>query len=157
MAADYDSVMNLIEAHSAEISFWPPGNGASEEWIQRAEESLGVNLPPTYKWFLREFGFGDIGHEEIYGILEEEFETAVGGDVVYNFLVRRKSGTAAQNQLVLCDNDGDEIFYFKLDSPGEDGEFPVFRIDHMEGSDEPYADDFLEFLKKRIEFLCSSV
>ncbi|MCY3772043.1 MAG: SMI1/KNR4 family protein [Gemmatimonadetes bacterium] len=44
------------------------GSGVDEVAIQRAEKVLEVQLPRSYKEFLRRFGWGGVGHWELYGL-----------------------------------------------------------------------------------------
>jgi cell wall assembly regulator SMI1 len=44
------------------------GVGASPEEIERAERKLSAQLPGPYKRFLREFGWGGVGHWEVFGL-----------------------------------------------------------------------------------------
>ena len=40
-----------------------------EDWIERAEAALETRLSPSYRWWLRHFGGGEILGEEIYSIM----------------------------------------------------------------------------------------
>ncbi|WP_251038161.1 SMI1/KNR4 family protein [Paenibacillus albidus] len=34
---------------------WYPGHGAQEEWMAQAEAELGFSLPPSYRWWLKNY------------------------------------------------------------------------------------------------------
>ena len=154
MAITHEQIKELIKNNRAIIDFSDYGDGISEYWIFKAEEKLGIILPNSYKWFLKSYGGGEIAGEEIYSIYGMDFEKATGGDIVYIYLMNRRHELFGIDKLTICDNDGEEIFYFATNQPNSDGEYPIYRIDHIEGTEELYANNFLEFLMKRIKFLC---
>ena len=140
----YEEIKKLI-AETDDVDFADFGNGVSEEWIRKAEERLGFKLPTTYKWWLKNYGGGEIYGEEIFSIYEEDFDAVVGGDVVYMYELNKKDSNYPQNILVISECD-DEVFYFDLTSKVKDNEYPIYSL----SSKDIYAIDFLEFLKKRI-------
>jgi len=142
----YEEVRRII-AESGDITdFAEYGHGASEEWIEAAEAALGMTLPKSYKWWLRHYSGGEVGGEEFFSIYEIDFDTVVGGDIVYIHRIKQKNGLLESRQLAICDSDLDGTFYFDMSRTDEDGEAPVYSL--VTGKE--YARDFLEFLKKRI-------
>lgn len=126
------------------IEFAPFGKGISEEWIKKAEKRLNFVFPETYKWWLINYMGGEIYGEEIFSIYGLDFDTVVGGDVVYINELNRKQGFSNDEQLVICECE-DGMFYFQnQENAPVNGELPVFR------DGEYYASDFIEFLLKRI-------
>src|SRR5579863_9695987 len=81
----YDEIRQLIDANPEIAEFADFGDGVSDEWIGRAESVLGFMLPGSYKWWLRNYGGGEIGGEEIYSIYCEDFDSVVGGDIVHMY------------------------------------------------------------------------
>lgn len=140
----YEEIKKLI-AETDDVDFADFGNGVSDEWIRKAEERLGFKLPTTYKWWLKNYGGGEIYGEEIFSIYEEDFDTVVGGDIVYMYELNKKDSNYPQNILVISECD-DEVFYFDLTSKVKENEYPIYSLN----SKDIYAIDFLEFLKKRI-------
>lgn len=47
------------------------GSGAAQQDIEAAESELAVRLSGSYRRFLEEFGWGSIGHLEIFGLGED--------------------------------------------------------------------------------------
>jgi len=81
----------------------------------------------------------------LYGL---DFESAVGGDIVYQHLLGLRQGRILPQHLVVSVTDFGEVFYFDYDR-AEGDECPLsLRI----GSSGPihYAANFYEFLYKRI-------
>ena len=139
----YDEIKKIIEEAEYGVDFADFGNGVSEEWISKAEERLGFELPKTYKWWLKNYGGGEIYGEEIFSIYEEDFDTVVGGDIVYMYELNKRNGNYPPNMLVISEYD-DEVFYFDLTQ--KENEYPIYSLN----SKDIYANDFIEFLKKRI-------
>ncbi len=57
-----------------------------DDWIEKAEQKLGFELPRSYKWFLKTYAGGEIGTEEIYSIYGADFESVNGGVLSINIL-----------------------------------------------------------------------
>lgn len=125
------------------IDFGPFGEGISDEWITKAEERLHFIFPETYKWWLKNYMGGEIYGEEIFSIYGLDFDSIVGGDVVYINELNRKEGFSNSEQLVICEEE-DGMFYFQKQE-SLTNELAVFR------DGEYYASNFIEFLIKRID------
>lgn len=125
------------------VDFGPFGEGISDEWITKAEERLHFIFPESYKWWLKNYMGGEIYGEEIFSIYGLDFDSVVGGDVVYINELNRKEGFSNSEQLVICEGE-DGMFYFQKQESLTD-ELAVFR------DGEYYASNFTEFLLKRID------
>lgn len=152
--ADVQKLASLIEGSGDCVQFGTAENAPGEEWVQKAEQRLGVRLPKTYLWFLSNYGGGEIGGDEVYSIYGMDFETVSGGDIVFQYLAHQKSKTLASDEIPLMQNDQGEGFFFKASAPDPDGEYPVFV--KRGGRREQYAENFADFLEKRINELCES-
>ena len=124
------------------VDFGPFGEGISDEWITKAEERLHFIFPETYKWWLKNYMGGEIYGEEIFSIYGLDFDSVIGGDIVYINELNRKEGFSNSEQLVICEGE-DGMFYFQKQE-SLTNELVVFR------DGEYYASDFIEFLIKRI-------
>lgn len=125
------------------VDFGPFGEGISDEWITKAEERLHFIFPDTYKWWLKNYMGGEIYGEEIFSIYGLDFDSVVGGDIVYINELNRKQGFSNSDQLVICEGE-DGMFYFQKQE-SLTNELAVFR------DGEYYASNFIEFLLKRID------
>ena len=85
----------------------------------------------------------EIYGEEIFSIYGLDFDTVVGGDIVYINELNRKQGFSNSDQLVICEGE-DGMFYFQKQE-SLTNELAVFR------DGEYYASNFIEFLIKRID------
>jgi len=146
----FDKLKQLIESSSEVVEFADFGHGISDEWIQRAEAALAVEFPPTYRWWLRNYGGGEVGGEEIYSVYGENFDTVVGGDVVYMNRTKQANGLLTQSQLAICHSDVDGLFYFDVSLRDDNRECPI----RSAATARVYAQDFIEFLEKRIRAHC---
>lgn len=124
------------------VDFGPFGEGISDEWITKAEERLHFIFPETYKWWLKNYMGGEIYGEEIFSIYGLDFDSVIGGDIVYINELNRKEGFSNSEQLVICEGE-DGMFYFQKQESLTD-ELAVFRDGEYDAS------DFIEFLIKRI-------
>lgn len=116
-----------------------------EEWIAKAEAALEQPLPESYKWFLRQYGGGEIGGDAIYSLGGES--SAGGGlDLVDRHIAYQKDGVAEPDKVVFCRSDIDGEFAFDY-SRFENGECPVCLFE--DGG--RYARNFFDFLRKRVE------
>ena len=125
------------------VDFGPFGEGISDEWITKAEERLHFIFPESYKWWLKNYMGGEIYGEEIFSIYGLDFDSVVGGDVVYINELNREEGFSNSEQLVICEGE-DGMFYFQKQE-SLTNELAVFR------DGEYYASDFIKFLIKRID------
>lgn len=144
---DYNSIQKLIEKNKNLVEFGEFGHGVSQEWIEKAQVQLDVKFPPSYVWWLKNYGGGQINGEEIYSIYELDFDTVVGGDIVYINELNRKNGFSTAEQLVIQETDQGETYYFDLNQLNENGENPIYN----EVTGDKYADDFLHFIEQKIK------
>lgn len=140
-----NEIKEIISSSAELVEFSEYGDGVSEEWIQKAESRLGFSLPESYKWWLRQYSGGEIHGEEIYSIFEIDFDNILEGDIVYMHEFYQKNKKYKRNVLVVSETDED-MFYFNLQKKNAEDDFPVYAW----STKQPYAKDFIEFLKKRI-------
>ena len=141
----YDEIIKLIENEGESVDFAPFGEGISEEWIEKAEKRLKNKFPETYKWWLRNYNGGEVYGEEIYSIYGIDFDSVIGGDIVYINELSRKNDKEFLNKIVISEPN-DSIFYFDISNGLVNGEYPIYEY----YTKEKYANSFLEFLKRRI-------
>ncbi|PWC09422.1 SMI1/KNR4 family protein [Brenneria corticis] len=136
-----NKLVDFIKKHEDIANFGSSDDAPASEWINKAEQALGVTLPDNYKWFLSEFGGGEICGEEIYSIYGVPFNEAVGGDLVYQNTIANNN--ILLGKIVLSNTDFGEEFYFKIN----DFDKVYIAIGNRE---ELYAEDFIEYLHKRL-------
>lgn len=83
---EYDSAKRLIDGHPDDADFEGP---QSEDLVRAAEQKLGLIFPEAYRRFLLDFGCGSFGEDEIFGIMDDEFENSALPDAVWFTLLLR--------------------------------------------------------------------
>ena len=139
----------LIDDNEDIVNFGSSEDAVDNKWILKAEKYLGYPLSRSYKWFLHKYSGGEVGGEEIYSIYGMDFTTVNGGDIIYQHIVGIRNGTVKPFQLVVSETDIDEIYFFDANRLIND-EYPIY-LRLPSGNDEIYANDFYEFLYKRIK------
>ena len=133
--SDYEQAVALLRENEDEADFVGP---RSAELIQRAEVALGVRFPPTYRRFLSEYGAGNIGGTEIYGVIDDDFETSSVPDAIWLNLTDPREGLF----VFYAVGEGTE-FCLDTSRTGADGEMPVVAVaPGDEGGREEVAQDF---------------
>jgi hypothetical protein len=133
--SDYEQAVALLRENDDEADFVGP---RSAELIQRAEVALGLRFPPTYRRFLSEYGAGNIGGTEIYGVIDDDFETSSVPDAIWLNLTHPREGLF----VFYAVGEGTE-FCLDTSRTAPDGEMPVVAVaPGDEGGREEVAQDF---------------
>jgi antitoxin YobK len=130
---DYERAVALIEANDEEADFAGP---KPRELIELAERAVGLRFPPTYRRFLSEFGAGNFGSTEIYGVIDEDFEHSSVPDAIWLALSQPRPGLL----VFYAVGEGTE-FCLDTTRAASDGEMPVVAVDPS-GNREEVASDF---------------
>jgi antitoxin YobK len=147
-AAAKSEAQRLIASQSSIVNFGTAADAVGDEWIAKAEAALNRPLSDSYKWFLRTYRGGEIGGEEIYSIYGMPFESVNGGDIVFQHLASRKAGLLDDSKLAISETDLGEVLFFDY-TQFSDGECPIY-LRLPSGEFQHYANDFYEFLCKRV-------
>ncbi|PIT67789.1 SMI1/KNR4 family protein [Bartonella tribocorum] len=143
-----NDVIELVDKYDGDIvNFCSEENVVNNLVIEKAEKVLGLQFTSSYKSFLKHYKGGDIGGEEIYSLYEHPIGVSVN-DIVFQNLNDRKRGFTTPEQLIVCDADFGETFYFDY-TQFRDGECPLY-LKYTSEDCEYYASNFYEFLCKRI-------
>ncbi|EJF77818.1 hypothetical protein MCO_00764, partial [Bartonella sp. DB5-6] len=144
-----DDVAQLVDKYSDRINFGTEDNEVNDVLIEKAEETLGLQFTSSYKSFLKNYGGGEIGCEEIFSLYGIDFKYTPAGDIVYYHLTDIENGLAKPQQLVVSRTDFGETFYFDY-TQFQDGECPLY-LRFPPSDPQYYASNFYEFLCKRIK------
>ncbi|WP_375664863.1 SMI1/KNR4 family protein [Bartonella sp. CL162QHHD] len=136
-----DEIINLGSEDDEE-------NETDDLQIEKVEKALGLQFTSSYKVFLKKYGGGEIGGEEIYSLYDNPMGIPAG-DIVYRNLNDIKNGLAKPQRLVVSRTDFGETFYFDY-SQFQDGECPLY-FEVISGDPLYYASNFYEFLCKKIK------
>ncbi|GEN36863.1 SMI1/KNR4 family protein [Aneurinibacillus danicus] len=120
------------------------------ELITLAEEKLGLKFTGSYLDFLKSFGAGNFGAQEIFGIINGDFENSSVPDAIWYTLTERKEIDLPHNLLVIYDTGSDEFYCLDFSQQDEHNEPPVVSfvpgIDNDKQQYEIIAKDFGDFL-----------
>ncbi|WP_347343045.1 SMI1/KNR4 family protein [Peribacillus frigoritolerans] len=136
----YSALKEFIKQYGEDDDFT---GGVSEDKVKETEQKLQVSLPESYKWFLRNYGYGGLFGVEIigYGFTGPAVVDATKGHQKYYDLI---------DGLVVIE-DIDEFAYCLDINKMKDGECPVIMWDNQEGYGVKLADNFLEYFIERLE------
>ena len=138
----------MIDEHEDEADFLGP---RSPELIHRAELAVGLRFPPTYRRFLTAYGTGNIGGTEIYGVIDDNFETSSVPDAIWLNLTHPQEGLFVFYAL----GEGTESC-LDTSRTAPDGEMPVVAVDPGGEVREEIASDFgsafLALVREELDF-----
>lgn len=124
--------------------------GRTDELISLAEEKLGLKFTGLYLDYLKTFGAGNFGAQEIYGIIDADFENSSVPDAIWYTLTERKEIRLPDNLLVIYDTGSDELFCLDFNQSDDNGEPKVVSlvpgVDIESQTYEIIANDFGDFL-----------
>jgi SUKH superfamily protein len=99
---EYEEAVRVMEARPDLREFAGP---RAEPLVRKAEVRLGFRFPPTYRRFLLEYGAGNFGSAEIFGVIAENFDRSAVPDGVWYTLKERQAVGLPSNLMVIY-NDG---------------------------------------------------
>jgi len=120
-----------------------PGRGVPQAWIQQVEAILGP-LPPSYRWWLSEYGAGTLGGGWIASIAPPDLRGHVDDDLT-------APGRLVDGRLCFyAEPDCGDSYHFvhpgrRSSGTAAPAEWPVVRCDVF-GDEEPFAESFAGFL-----------
>lgn len=77
------SYKNAISIMNGNKDKWFFTGSKSKELITLAEERLGIKFWKIYMEFLRRYGAGNFGAQEVYGIIGDDFDNSSVPDVIW--------------------------------------------------------------------------
>lgn len=148
----YERLAEKLESTTAVK--WFPGRGAKEEWIAEAEAELGFSLPPSYRWWLKNYGSATLSGTGILMLAPPDVREYTDTDILYIHRLNQDDEEWREqypHRLDLFVPDEDELYFFDTSAKDEQGEFPVMRYDLMNDLIEEYAPTFAGFLEQLID------
>ncbi|KGX88768.1 cell wall assembly protein [Pontibacillus halophilus JSM 076056 = DSM 19796] len=148
----YQKAKELISSEGALADFV---GGCSEELIRLAERKLNLSFSPIYKNYLRSFGAGNFGSQEVYGIIDKNFVNSSVPDAIWFTLSEREEIDLPDTLLVIYDTGSDELYCLDFNQIEASGEPKVVSfIPGVNIGDQTYeviADDFGDYLLDLVE------
>ena len=133
---EFEEIKSLIDS-SSNIEF---RLGVSDDMIRKAEEKLEFTFPKEYKLWLKNYGWGEIYDEDIFGLYNTDFNSYP--NVVFTNLKMKQENFISENELAIQMNDLAEIYFFEKDN----NEQVFVKFGNLK---ELYADSFFDFLIKK--------
>ncbi len=131
--------MELASHPDEQARFGGVSGPATDEQIEVAERTLGLQFPPSYRQFLQRFGLGRLKWLDIFGIPND----SLWGDVV---MMNQLAPIEIPRGCLLFARDLRGNFYYLNSRTGQNpDDGPVIRI-NLEGRKKRVAQDFNEFL-----------
>lgn len=144
---NYQKAVSIIEANKSKGFFAGP---RTEELISLAEETLGLKFIGAYREYLKNYGAGNFGAQEIYGIINDDFENSSVPDGIWYTLTERNEIGLPNNFLIIYDTGSDELYCLDFQRLNSDNEPAVVSfvpgIDLNKQRYELLANDFGDFL-----------
>ncbi len=116
----------------------------SDVEIDAVERELGIELPPSYRGFLKLCGTGRVGTVDVFGLPRND----LWGDIVLMNQLG-DSQTFPRYLKFACDWTG-RTYYFDTSAKAPDAEWPVVVLDQY-GPAHQLACNFLDFLGKLVQ------
>jgi hypothetical protein len=113
--------------------------------IASAEKLLDAKFPPSYCRFLLEFGCGNIGGQEIYGVIDENLERRPIPNAVWLNIQRHRRGWS-QDFFVFYEYGDGTSCAFNFSNADSDGESAIWLLDVNGKIVGKVEDNFGEFL-----------
>lgn len=142
---DYDELVDLINNSENIVDFGTFESSPRASDILAVEKRLAFPLPPSYIWWLENYGGGEILGDEVFSIYGVGFDSIPGGDIGYKYTSYLNDGLIRSYMLPIMS--GLDLYYLDARYKDAFGEYPVYKLNQ----NSKYADNFLEFLTKQIK------
>lgn len=116
---EYKKAIKLIDMHKDIVL---SSNGCNENLIYKAEKKLNLKITGIYRDFLRKYGFLSFGSEEIYGIVDDNFEKSSIPDAIWYTIKQRKEANIPNSLLIIYHTGGDEVFCLNFNNINNQGD-----------------------------------
>jgi hypothetical protein len=128
----------------------------SEQLIDSAEKSLGLEFPRTYREFLGRLGCGAVRANEFYGLIPDRFDHSGVPDTVWLTLKSRQANEIPESYIVVGETGYGPIYAIDVAQRNADGESPVVEwmpgLDaDAEGNGRTIASDFGRFFLELVQ------
>jgi len=153
----YETAIRLMTGHASAMDFVGP---RPSQLVETAERTLGLKFPATYRRFLLECGAGSFAAEEIYGVVDDNFQHSSAPNAVWSTLLLRKEVSLPHNYIHIYSVGDGEIYCLSVNSfdyaiapviafePGLE-----LALQSQEIISDDFGDFFLECAQEGLKFL----
>jgi hypothetical protein len=147
---DYERAKSIIDEHQEMSDF---DGSQPDSLLEKAEQTLGVRFPPTYRRFLAEYGAGGFGASEFYGVFREDFESSGVPDAVWRALKLRREAELPDHLVPVADLGDGQVAVLDLSGRGDEAPVIAFMpgVPPEEQERVRIAPDFGAFLREAVE------
>lgn len=124
------------------------GEPATEDAIAQLQAVIGVDIPPSLRTFLTNYGALGIADNFLSGIIDNEPLSTDAGGIYGDTLNLRESGDAPQSLWVICSHE-DGSYCIDTSRPAQNGEFAIVNFEH--GSQQHgvvLTESYLDFVQR---------
>lgn len=143
---EYEQAAGLIRANPARARFAGPRPG---HLVVAAEAVLGIRLPQVYRRFVLDFGAGNFGSAEFYGVIDDDFDNSCTPDGVWFTRSEWVAGHLPRGVIVVGST-GDGDLYCLDTREGKEPPVSIWRPGPRASMIDTVARDFGEHLLERV-------
>ena len=151
---NYEKAKSLILENIDMMDYF--GN-CPNDIIDLAEKTLGIKYPRDYRDFVSNFGAGNFGSSEIYGVFREDFLNSGVPDSVWLTLLERKDSNLPEYLVIIYALGNGELFCFNYNKLNANGEptivsfIPNKNITEYEIVYDSFGDFLLDIVTSELE------
>lgn len=148
--AEYQKAKEMILKYPGKSRFV---GSRSVVLLDQAELVLGIRFPPSYRAFLLDFGAGNFGAFEIYGVIDGDFANSSVPDAIWFTLTERRESDFPANLLVIGDAGTGELYCLRVSASANEGEVVLTNPGAVvnESIGQPISQDFGCFLLENVQ------
>jgi len=158
MEKQYKRVISLLNKYRDNNNCIDVGTkelAPTQNSINRVEKSLKVQLPKSYLWFLKNYGYINIFGEEVFYISNSiDVSKIASADIVWNYFIYREDLSIKSYEIIFFKDEFGAIYFMDSSKMDKNGEYSIYTKFDVNGAGEDrffYANNFLEFLEKQLK------
>ncbi len=144
---DLEVAFELVDANDDQADF---DGTKPDELLSKAEQSLGLAFPATYRAFLSHLGCGDIAGVEFYGVIKDDFVNSSVPDAIWLTLRQRENGKAPSSLIIVGSTGNGGYYAIDCSKSSGENESPVVEWWAGPQQQREVATDFGEFFLRSI-------
>ena len=149
---NYRKAAELMKQNKDKCHFVGP---RPDPLIEIAERKLNLHFIGFYKDFLQHFGAGNFYSQEIYGIIDEDFENSSVPDAIWYTITEREEISLPTRLLVIYDTNIGELYCVDFNTASQFEEPKIVSyitgIDNNMQKYEVVSNDFGDFLYELVK------